>query len=250
MSRWDSEGGSIIEVDYSGLEFRIAGELSKDPQIIQDILEGKDVHTQTACIINQCKPEDVSKDMRQNAKALTFAPLYGGLGANEPSHIQEYFKEYFNIYDRLGEWHKELMTEVLKTSIVQTPFGRQFCFPDAQRTANGRITNATAVVNYPVQSFATADIVPLACVRAMRMLDNKDYGDLKSKIILTVHDSIVVDCYPGEEDNLYRLLHDAMSYSIGKEMKNRFNYDLCLPLDIEMVKGINWNETQEVSFQN
>ena len=250
VSRWASEGGSIIEVDYSGLEFRIAGELSKDPQIIKDILEGKDVHTQTACIINQCDPEDVSKDMRQNAKAFTFAPLYGGQGANEPSHIQEYFKEYFNIYGRLGEWHKELMSGVLKTSIVQTPFGRQFCFPDAERTANGRITNATAVVNYPVQSFATADIVPLACVRAMRMLDNKEYGELNSKIILTVHDSIVVDCYPGEEDNLYRLLQDAMSYSIGKEMKNRFNYDLCLPLDVEMVKGVNWNETEEVSFQN
>jgi DNA polymerase I-like protein with 3'-5' exonuclease and polymerase domains len=237
-SRW-ANGGKILEADFSGLEFRVAGELSRDPQIIDDINNGKDVHSQTACIINQCALSEVTKDMRQAAKAYTFAPLYGGMGAAEPPHVQEYFKEYFNIYVRLGAWHKELMTGVLRTGIVRTPSGREFSFPDAQRTANGRVTNATAIVNYPVQSFATADIVPLACVRALRFF--MDEG-LQSRIILTVHDSIVVDCYPEEEDRVRTLLTKAMS-GVDEEVKTRFGYDLCLPLAIEIVSGINWMET-------
>jgi DNA polymerase I-like protein with 3'-5' exonuclease and polymerase domains len=243
VSRWQAQGGQIIEADFSGLEFRVAGELSRDPQIIADIFDGKDVHKQTACIINQCSPADVSKDMRQSAKAYTFAPLYGGMGASEPPHVQEYFKEYFNIYERLGAWHKELMTGVLKTGIVRTPSGREFHFPDAHRTRSGRVTNATAIVNYPVQSFATADIVPLACVRALRLFMEEK---LHSKIILTVHDSIVVDCYPNEQDRVFHLLYEAMSSGIADDIKNRFGYELCMPLDIEIVCGPNWMETSEV----
>lgn len=244
VSRWQDQGGQIVEADFSGLEFRVAGELSRDAQIIADILDGKDVHKQTACIINQCRPEDVTKDMRQAAKAYTFAPLYGGMGANEPPHVQEYFKEYFNIYERLGDWHKELMTGVLKTGLVRTPSGREFHFPDAHRTRSGRVTNATAIVNYPVQSFATADIVPLACVRALRLFIREG---LRSKIILTVHDSIVVDCYPDEQHTVFELLYEAMSSSIAAEIYDRFGYELCLPLDIEIVCGPNWMETAEVA---
>src|SRR5210317_1447133 len=76
VSRFD--GGEVLEADFSGLEFRVAGELSRDPQIIEDILGGKDVHKQTASIINQCGIDEVDKNMRQRAKAYTFAPLYGG----------------------------------------------------------------------------------------------------------------------------------------------------------------------------
>ena len=87
MSRFD--GGQILEIDFSGLEFRVAGELSRDSQIIEDIRNGKDVHKQTASIINQCDVEEVTKDMRQAAKAYTFAPLYGGMGANEPPQCSD-----------------------------------------------------------------------------------------------------------------------------------------------------------------
>ena len=237
------EDGQIMELDFSGLEFRVAGELSRDPQIIEDILSGKDVHKQTASIINQCSVNDVDKSMRQDAKAYTFAPLYGGMGANEPPHVQTYFKEYFNIYEGLKRWHQKLMDGVLRDGIVRIPSGREFYFPNAKRLRNGRITNATAVVNYPVQSFATADCVPLSCIRALRAFRDKN---LKSKLILTVHDSIVVDVYPNERDEVVRTLVWAMR-DVGEELKTRFDYTPVLPLDVEAEAGKNWMEKAPVS---
>ena len=236
------EGGYILEADFSGLEFRVAGELSRDPQIIEDILSGKDVHKQTAMIINECGLEDVTKDMRQNAKAYTFAPLYGGMGANEAPHIQRYFQEYFNIYSGLSDWHKTLMDGVLDHGLVRIPSGREFAFTGSVRTRNGRITNATNVVNYPVQSFATADIVPLACIRALR-----NWGNLKSRLIITVHDSIVVDVHPEELHQVKNVLKDAM-LGVRDELILRFNYETVLPLDIEIEYGPNWMQMQPLDL--
>jgi len=238
------KGGLVLEADFSGLEFRVAGELSRDPQIIKDIYDGKDIHKQTASIIHQCETADVSKDMRQGAKAYSFAPLYGGMGASEPEHIQKYFKEFFNIYVGMANYHKELFNGVLKDGIVRIPSGREYYFPDAKRLSSGRITNATAVVNYPVQGFATADLVPLACIRALRLF--RHYG-LQSKLILTVHDSIVVDVFPGELDTVCAVVSEAMD--IVGEAKKRFGYDFALPLAIEIEAGPNWMEQKEVPLK-
>jgi len=234
------EGGQILEADFSGLEFRVAGELSRDGQIIADILDGKDVHRQTASIIQQKPIADISKDERQAAKAYTFAPLYGGMGANEPPHVQRYFEEYFGIYDGLSKWHRKLMDGVLEHGIVRIPSGREFAFPNAQRLRSGRITNATNVVNYPVQSFATADIVPLACIRALRR-----WGDLRSRLILTVHDSIVVDVHPDELDQVKNVLKDAM-LGVKNDLIERFEYEPVLPFDIEIEAGTNWMTMADV----
>lgn len=240
VSRFD--GGRVVEADFAGLEFRVAGELSRDPQIIDDILSGKDVHKQTASIINQCDVSEVTKDMRQAAKAYTFAPLYGGMGMAEPEHVQQYFREYFEIYKGLAQWHKSLMDGVLRTGIVRTPSGREFEFKNAKRLRNGRITNATAVVNYPVQSFATGDIVPLACIRALKRFKSEEF---KSRLILTVHDSIVVDCHPDEMDAVCEALKWAM-LGVREEVKERFDYDPVIPLDIEIEAGKNWMTMSEL----
>lgn len=235
--------GFIMEADYSGLEFRVAGELSQDPQIILDIKNGKDVHKQTASIINQRLPETISKDERQGAKAYTFAPLYGGTGAGEPPHITKYFSEFFEIYSGLKDYQKELMEGVIATGIVQTPSGRQYYWPNARRTRNGKVSHATQVVNYPVQGFATGDIVPLACIRAQRIMKPLK---LRSKLILTVHDSIVVDTAPDEVEQVKAVLKEAMA-DIGEELVTRWDYTPVLPLDIEISIGKNWLEQNEIS---
>ena len=235
--------GKFCECDFSGLEFRVAGEVSRDPQIIEDILSGKDIHKQTASIINQCDTSEVSKDLRQGAKAFTFAPLYGGMGAGEPEHIQNYFKEFFNIYEGLGSYQKRLMDGVLRNGIVQTPSGRQYYWPNVRRLRNGRTTNATQIVNYPIQGFATGDLVPLACIRALRLFKQ---ANLKSLLVLTVHDSICVDCYPGEEDQVVKLLFEAMQ-GVDEEAYNRWGYKFVLPLDVEISFGPNWLEQTELS---
>ena len=241
VSRFDNV---ILEADFSGLEFRVAGELSKDKQIIDDISNGKDVHKQTAAIINQCDVSSVTKEMRQAAKAYTFSPLYGGMGANEPDHIKRYFEEYFAIYKGLKVWHKSLMDGVMQTNIVRTPSGREFYWENPRRMGNGRISNATQVVNYPVQSFATADIVVLSCIRALRGFREQK---LKSKLIITVHDSIVVDVFPGEEQTVKKTLASAMR-EMADEIKKRFNYNMIMPLDIEMTSGKNWMEQVDINI--
>jgi DNA polymerase-1 len=225
-----------MEADFSGLEFRVAGELSKDAQIYNDIMTGKDVHKQTASIINQKSSEEITKDERQQAKAYTFAPLYGGQGAQEAPHVQQYFKEYFNIYEGLAEWHDRLKRGVLRNGTVTLPSGRQFYWPNVERKQGGRISYATQIVNYPVQSFATADIVPLSCIRAMKLME---VAQVKSKLVLTVHDSIVVDVYPGEQEKIKDILADAME-GVADEVKVRYNYEMVIPLAIEIKSGSNW----------
>ena len=239
VSRFDYK---IVEFDYSGLEFRVAGEVSRDPQIIEDILNGKDIHKQTASIINRVPIDSISKDKRQAAKAYSFAPLYGGMGAGEPEHIRNYFSEFFVIYKGLKSYQQRLMDGVVKNGIVQTPSGRQYYWPNARRLKNGRVTNATQVVNYPIQGFATGDIVPLACIRALRLFKKHN---LKSKLILTVHDSIVVDCHPDELTQVKKVLVEAMA-NVGEELEQRFDYKPVLPLDVEMTVGANWLDQEEI----
>lgn len=230
------EGGEIMEADFSGLEFRVAGALSKDAQIYEDIMSGKDVHKQTAAIINQCEIDEVTKDMRQQAKAYTFAPLYGGQGGSEPTHVQTYFREYFNIYEGLHQWHERLKKNVLKHGTVTLPSGRQFYWPNVERKQGGRVTYATQIVNYPVQSFATADIVPLACIRVHKLMQT---ANLKSLFVLTVHDSIVVDVHPDEKEIVKEILIDGME-NVADELAVRYNYEMVIPLAIEIKSGSNW----------
>lgn len=247
VSRWKELGGLILEADFSGLEFVVAGELSRDPQIIEDILNGKDVHRQTASIVHQKPKEEVTKDERNAVKPETFKPLYGGTGdANTPPHIKKYYDEFFNIYVRHGEWQHEQMAAVLRCGKVRTPSGREYAFPGTRRIKGGRTTNATRIVNYPVQGFATGDIVPLACIRAYGRF--KQLG-LKSLLILTVHDSIVVDVYPGELQAVCEALKWAMT-EMHDEIKSRWKYEMIMPLKCEMAVGPTWMDGEELKYDN
>ena len=237
------EGGKFFECDFSGLEFRVAGEVSRDPQIIEDILSGKDIHKQTASIIHQIPSDEVNKDLRASVKFHTFAPLYGSQGSGLLPHEKKYYDEFFNIYEGLGAYQKTLMDGVLRNGIVQTPSGRQYYWPNVKRLRNGRTTNATQIVNYPIQGFATGDLVPLACIRALRMFKE---ANLKSLLVLSVHDSICVDCYPGEEDQVIQLLFKSMR-GVDEEAYERWGYKFVLPLDVEVSAGPNWLEQTELS---
>ena len=232
--------GILIESDYSGLEFRTACELSRDAQGIADILEGKDIHRQTASIINQCDEEAVTKSMRQKAKAFSFLPLFGGTSFGHPPHIAKYLDGFYDIYKGIYGWHQSLMTGTLRNGTVETPSGRQYFWPDVQRTRNNRVSNSTQILNYPVQGFS-ADIVQLACIRAHKLFKA---AKLKSKLILTVHDSLVVDTHPLEIEKVKTALRSAMTL-VGEETKKRFDYELVVPLEIEITGGINWLEQNE-----
>lgn len=234
------ENGTIVEADFSSVEFVLAGELSRDPQIISDVKTGKDLHKQTASIIYQCSEDEVTKDRRQSSKKFSFAPIYGGLGAGEADHVRAYFSTFFEIYEGLGAYHRRLADGVLKNGIVQIPSGRQFFWPNVVRKRGGRTSHYTQIVNYPVQSSA-ADLMLLSCVRALRKFRELN---LRSKLILTVHDSIVSDVYPGELEKVKEALTWAM-VDVTKEAEERWNYTFALPLEIEISGGKNWLDQVE-----
>ena len=234
------ENGEILEADFAGLEMAIACELSRDAQGISDIIEGKDIHRQTASIIYRKHTSEVTKAERQQSKSWSFLPLFGGSSFGHPPHIAAYLDGFYDIYQGIASWHQSLMTGTLKDGLVQTPSGRQYFWPNVVRTRNNRVTHSTQILNYPVQGFA-ADLVQLACVRSLRLFREHN---LKSKLILTVHDSVVSDTHPDEIDIVKQILTEAMT-NVSDESEKLFNYKLVVPLGIEISHGKNWLEQEE-----
>ena len=228
------EGGYILEGDYSQLEFRVAGFLSKDPVIYEEVTAGYDVHAYTASIMG------VS---RQDAKAHTFKPLYGGMLGN--NREKAYYAAFRNKYQAVSEWHDRLQEEAVTTKKVVLPSGREYSFPYAKYTRKGTAVGATAIKNYPVQGFATADLLPLALIRLHKTLKAMTTIKPKSKIINTVHDSIVMDVHPDEKSQMVKLMRESM-LCIPNECKLKFNVDFDMPIDIELKIGHDWLNLQEI----
>ena len=238
VSRWN--GGRILEADFAQLEFRVAGELSGDEQVKQDVESKFDVHRYTASILNSVSMDAVTSGQRQGAKSNTFKPLFGGTTGTVAE--QAYYKAFAQKYSGVTEWHKRLLKEAVSYRVITIPTGRQYSFPHAKRQPWGGVTNATQIKNFPVQGLATADIVPCAVIRIWRKL--KEAG-FKSILINTVHDSVVLDIYPGELDAVAHLVHDCM-VNVKDEMLRRYNYTMKLALEAELKEGPNWLDTQLV----
>ena len=233
-SRW--EGGKIIEADFAQLEFRTAAFFGEDELAKSEINTGFDVHSYTAKVISDAG----QKTSRQEAKEHTFAPLFGATGYGKSTAEETYYKQFIHKYEGIGYWHKQLANEVMSTGMVTTPTGRQFAFPDAKRRSNGGITYFTAVKNYPVQSVST-DIVQLTLLLVEERMQNKQ---LKSMIVNSVHDSVVIDTHPEEEiyvkecvEQVEKELRDMLN------LKFQMNFDVPLIMDCKI--GNNWMEVVE-----
>jgi DNA polymerase I-like protein with 3'-5' exonuclease and polymerase domains len=226
-SRFD--GGSIMEIDYAQLEFRTAVFLAQDKQGMEDIRNGVDVHQYTADIIG-CS--------RQEAKPHTFKPLYGGMSGTE--NEKKYYSAFLKKYPDIKAWHEKLQDEAIRTKVVTLPTGRQYAFPKAERMPWGGSSSSTQIKNYPVQGFATADIVPLACINIQELLEEHN---TKSLLINTVHDSIVADVFPGEERIVASCLNNGC-LGVIQRMKDMYNIDFNVPLDVELKVGSNWLDTK------
>jgi len=236
-SRWD--GGHIMEADFAQLEFRVAAFLSQDRTAIDEVTTGFDVHAYTAKVIS-----DAGQNMsRQEAKAHTFAPLYGASGFGRTQAEAEYYQQFTKKYNGIAQWHTALASEALNTGKITTPSGREFAFPDVQRRRNGSVTYFTQIKNYPVQSFATADIVPISLIYIDKMLE---INKLNSCIVNTVHDSIVIDVHPNEKEKVLRIIsrtNEVLTSLVNK----RWNLDFNVPLLLEAKIGPNWLDTKDVA---
>ena len=229
------EGGSILEVDFAQLEFRTAVFLAQDKQGMEDIKNKIDVHQYTAEIIG------VS---RQEAKAHTFKPLYGGTTGTEEE--KRYYRKFAEKYKGIAAWHQQLQTEAIKLKRLKLPTGREYAFPYAERMPWGGSSYSTQIKNYPVQGFATADIVPLACIKIYELMKEQK---VKSLLINTVHDSIVADVYPGEEAVMSKIFKQGTA-SVIPALKEYYGINFNVPLDTELKMGYNWLDIKEVKYAN
>jgi len=235
ISRFDE--GKILEADFAQLEFRTAAFLSQDKIAMQEVSEGFDVHSYTAKVISDAGLPTT----RQEAKAHTFAPLYGATGYGRGQSIAAYYRHFIHKYKGISEWHSQLASEALNTGIVKTPSHREFAFSHVTRRRNGDPTHFTQIKNYPVQSFATADIVPLALLYMEELLQSK-----QSCIVNTVHDSIVIDVHPEEEKYVVEVIENT-NKSLHTLIFNQWGVDFNVPLLLEAKIGNNWLDTKELS---
>jgi len=172
----------------------------------------------------------------------TFKPLYAGQSGTEAE--KAYYKKFLSeIYTGIGAWHKSLEEEAIKYKMITLETGRQYLFPNAERAWHGGAIGKTQIVNFPVQGEATGDLVPIACIKLyseMRKLN------LKSRIVLLVHDSCVVDAHPDEIEVVIGLMKQLGKYA-EQEAKLRYDIDMYVPLQVETKIGENAMELQKVA---
>jgi len=240
ISRWNSPEfgmkGYILEADFAQLEFRAAAFLSQDKVAMEEVSTGFDVHAYTAKIISDAG----QPTSRQEAKAHTFAPLYGASGFGRTKAEARYYEHFIQKYKGISNWHKTLARDALDKQKIATPSGREFSFPDVQRNRSGRISHFTQIKNYPVQSFATADIVPLALLHIDNLLE-----PMRSCIVNTVHDSIVIDVHPNEKDGVIDVINRT-NRELSSLISKRWGITFNVPLLLEAKIGHNWLDTKDV----
>ncbi len=230
-------GGKVMEADFAQLEFRAAAFLSQDGVAIEEVSTGFDVHAYTAKVITDAGQHT----SRQDAKAHTFAPLYGASGYGRTKAEAAYYEHFNEKYKGVSAWHSRLAKEAVNTRHITTPSGRQFAFPDVVRRANGTVSFFTQIKNYPVQSFATADIVPVALLHIDALLK-----DMRSCVVNSVHDSIVIDVHPDEEQQVIKVIQDTND-ALPSLITSRWGVVFNVPLLLEAKIGKNWLDVVDVT---
>lgn len=231
-------GYKLVECDLSQAEVRVLAWYCKDPNLIKALSEGGDLHIRTACIMFRKKPEEVTPEMRQAAKRLTFGVVYGmsaeglagelGVSVTEAKELQ---KQFFGAFPRVREWIRAQQELALTTGVVTTPFGRKRRFEYVTKENRGEVMRQA--VNTPIQSLAS-DITLSALIRAGQALGKSP----ATRLLLTVHDSIVLETAEDPVD-VGRWLRDLMVSNV---------LDNTVPFDAEVSIGDRWGSLEKVKF--
>lgn len=239
------EGWKMGEVDGSQLEFRVAAFLGSDPVAIADIRGDVDIHRFTASILNQISEDQVTKEQRQVGKGDTFKPLYGGTrGTEAQMRYYEAFKaKYCGLYEEQTRW----TYEVLKTKKLRTPWGLEYHWPNTRMDArSGYIDNTPSIFNYPVQGFATAEIIPVALVYLWQRL----YAhEAQTEIVNTVHDSAIAEIAPGEEDLWQRLSVQCFTLDVYTYLEKVYGIHFDVPLGAGITIGERWSSKDGIETE-
>lgn len=228
--------GAIVSADYSQIELRLMAHMSGDKSLIEDFNHGKDIHAATAAKIFKESIESVTRVQRSMAKTANFGIIYGispfglaqrmGISRSESKAIIE---EYFNSYPGVKEYINNMISKAGKEGYVETVFGRRRYLPDINsKNATVRGFNERNAVNAPLQGSA-ADIIKLAMVELFKRFKKEN---IKSKIVLQVHDELIIDAIGTEVERVKEIVTDVMENVVK----------LSVPLVAECGSGANWLE--------
>jgi DNA polymerase I-like protein with 3'-5' exonuclease and polymerase domains len=234
VSRFNN--GLIMEADFAQLEFRTAAFLAQDETAMQEISTGFDVHAYTAKVITDAG----QPTSRQAAKEHTFAPLFGASGYGRTKAEATYYTHFNDKYKGIAKWHRKLGDEALRFLKITNISGRQYAFPDVTRRHSGVPTHFTMIKNYPVQGFATGDVVPVVLNEMHERLRH-----MKSCLVNTVHDSMVVDVHPDEKDLVLSMVW-TMNQDLNKIIEETYGIDMNVPMLLEAKIGKNWLDTVDI----
>jgi len=230
------EGKMFISADYSQIDLRSLAHISKDKNLIKAFNSGADIHTATAMeIFNIEKKEDVTKQQRSAAKSINFGIVYGissfGLAKQldiSVKQAKEYIDNYFLKYPGIKNWSKQIIEETKQKGYVKTITGRIRYIPEIN-SANKQIAmfGERMALNTPVQG-TSADIIKIAMINIYKKLKEQN---LKSKILIQVHDDLLLEVPFEEKDIILKLLKYEMETAVK----------LDVPLLVDVKTGTNWN---------
>ena len=231
-----AEGCKLLSADYSQIELRIMAHIAEDENLLTAFRDGKDVHQATAAEIFGIPLEDVSSEQRRYAKVINFGLIYGmsafGLAGNlgiERSAAQNYIAKYFDRYPGVAQYMERTRLEARENGYVETVFGRRLWLPEIKGSNGPRRQGAErAAINAPMQGTA-ADLIKLAMIAVEDWLEKEQ---LKTKLLLQVHDELVFDVPFDEIDLLQAKLPDLMC-NVAQ---------LKVPLVVSIGLGDNWEE--------
>jgi DNA polymerase I len=233
----------VGEADGAQLEFRVAAHLGRDLVALQDIRNKVDVHKNTASALLSIPLEKVSKDQRQDAKPETFRPLYGSNGQTvaQKRYAAFFHDRYKSIYDTQTNW---TLTVLEKKELV-TEWGMRFYWPDTTIEGRNYIRNTTSIFNYPVQSFATAEIILISLVYLWHRV--RSIG-LELFIVNTVHDSIISELPPQEIPWWKALSYQCFTHDTYSYLLRVYACNFTVPLGVEVKIGEHWGEGKGESW--
>ena len=246
-------GWLMMEVDGSQLEFRVAADLGKDKQAIKDITDPDfDAHVQSASIMNGIDYMEFlteyrngskkHKLMRTAAKVDTFKPLYGGESGSKKQ--KKWYQEFKKRYSGIALTQEGWVEEVLMNKRLITPWGLRYYWPRAKRMHDGYVNVKSNIYNYPVQAFATAEIIPIAVTSLWHRLR----GNPNVRMVNTVHDSVILEVAPSAVDEVREHAIEAFGNDVFKYLREVYGYEFTVPLGCGITVGTHWSEGDEESY--
>ena len=225
---------SLLSSDYSQVELRIMADLSGDEALIEAFRSGRDFHKYVASLVYGVPVDEITSDQRSHVKAMSYGLAYGlstyGLSQQlgiKPGEAESLKRQYFATFGKVHEYLESLVSTAREKGYTETIYGRRRYFPGL-KSPNRAVRDAAerAALNAPIQGSA-ADIMKIAMIRADDALHE---AGLASRIILQIHDELVVEVAPGEAERVTALVKDAMEHAV----------DMAVPLDVSTGIGSDW----------